>query len=1034
MKVRLFTNIFDGKPEEYSFSGEVTGERLIKHFCLDKDKSVIKTPEGVLRDEDYSKPLEYHCVWIYLVPKGTVVAVIAGVIIATAVVVGVTLSVMAWLKSLTNINAPKLNSAASLRGSTNTARLNQRLPLILGRYKVTPDLASQVYSSYSENEQFIHQIFLFGYKDVVVDLDTLKIGTTPVSKYSEISYSTQTAGIYPRRAIETAISIELTGSSEPVTRTTATGTVLAVVGLSSPSGFYSYNDDGDKQSISIGVKIEYKLTEEETWTTAFNNTLYPDKNAEAWRWAYNLELPYSSDTYDIRVTRTSKKSSDAKYVDYAYWDVLTCFTRDSEGNTWPIKNEENYSLLALRVRASNQLNGYIDTLSGYATLSCRYFNGSSWVKGQTRNPASAVLYLLTDSFVNPRPVSDDIIDWDSFKEFYEFCEDEGFTCDAQFSSDATIEELCSSICQSNLATLVVKPDRISIRVDKPQTEPVQLFTPRNAKSITMTRSFEKAESILKCKFNCEDVEYAEVERTVRRNSDGTISFDTEIGADEEAVEVSLSGVTKADHVARLLAVRLKQLHVQKRTYSWECDIEGLVCLPGDVVLLSTDSFLFGLGEARVSSVSANGIEIDSEFTFTEGKAYGLKHRQADGTIIHHKIETFTVGTTSLIFLDDTSDFTVGDLVSFGYYEEESHTVQIVSISVEADKTCKIQATDYDPAVFDESFTIPPFDPGISLYPEGTEIGQGRVDIPDRPVIPEQKPSTSTVIHYGWSRSATVAPSSLVWFWRGKLMRFGNKFVGRFSEVWSPVRTSSPGEGWYEWVRFSFDGGVSFGTPQCVSGNNASNFEIVGNTQFLVTPRNPTKDQTTLNFSINRINGLQGICEWSLSLAAINDGHVTLEPNLDSCAVVIGAGCGLTAFSLIAEVSGIEHRVEISGVATTTAERMHLGIWPQGSQSYPSTTDEGALMTGDSIVYRTTNILGKAATTIMVYVKGESSGQWVDTASEGGCENPAYVSMLNEIIMDAIYDITKEAEAGRMPVEDSAGYVYFKNMNTVMNNL
>ena len=114
--------------------------------------------------------------------------------------------------------------------------------------------------------------------------------------------------------------------------------------------------------------------------------------------------------------------------------------------------------------------------------------------------------------------------------------------------------------------------------------------------------------------------------------------------------------------------------------------------------------------------------------------------------------------------------------------------------------------------------------------------------------------------------------------------------------------------------------------------------------------------------------------------------------------------------------------------------MHLGIWPQGSQSYPSTTDEGALMTGDSIVYRTTNILGKAATTIMVYVKGESSGQWEDTASEGGCENPAYVSMLNEIIMDAIYDITKEAEAGRMPVEDSAGYVYFKNMNTVMNNL
>ena len=188
MKVRLFTNIFDGKPEEYSLSGEVTGERLIKHFCLDKDKSVIKTPEGVLRDEDYSKPLEYHCVWIYLVPKGTVVAIITGVIIATAVVVGVTLSVMAWLKSLTNINAPKLNSAASLRGSTNTARLNQRLPLILGRYKVTPDLASQVYSSYSENEQFIHQIFLFGYKAPQRGIALVMTTGTEYSEYLETEH------------------------------------------------------------------------------------------------------------------------------------------------------------------------------------------------------------------------------------------------------------------------------------------------------------------------------------------------------------------------------------------------------------------------------------------------------------------------------------------------------------------------------------------------------------------------------------------------------------------------------------------------------------------------------------------------------------------------------------------------------------------------------------------------------------------------------------------------------------------------------
>ena len=735
MKVRIFTNVFNASYREIEIDGIHSGNELVEALSLDRDKTVIQTPDGII--EDFSVYFDYSCVWVYVVPKATAAAVIIGSLVAAVIVTAIAIPVIAYfMQSAFNTKAPKLNTTASLRGSTNTARTNQRLPLILGRYKVTPDIAAQVYTSYSDNEQFLHQLFCFGYKDVAVDLSTLKIGTTPVSKYSEVTYKSglEISQIYPRRAIETSIGIQLE-KDESLVRSTASGTTSVVVGLSAPSGYYAYNDDGDKYNISIGIRIEYKKSSSSTWIKSFESSITPNSKADAWRWSHTISLPYDSSTYDIRVTRTTAKSDDGKVVDYAYWDVMTCFTQDGEGNTYPVKQPLNYALLAMKIRASNQLNGYVDSLTAYACLRTRYFNGTGWVAGETRNPAAAVLYLLTDRDANPRAVDDSLIDWDSFEAFYEYCEKEDFTCDAQFTSDATVEEICSQICQSNLATLVVRPSKISIRLDNAGGEAVQMFTPRNSANITMTRSLEKIPSVLKCKFNCEDVEYTEVERTVRRNADGSISYDTEIGEDEDSTEITLAGVTRSEHAAKILAVRLKQLYSRQRSYSWQTDIEGLVCLPGDVVMLSTDSFLYGLGEARVTLVTSTYITIDSEFTFISGKSYGIKRRKGDGTIDQHAIVSFEEGSTSTLIVESPLSFSPGDLISFGYYKQEAHPVQITAISIEGDKTCTIQAVDYDENIFLDIDNIPSYDPGISLYPEGTQIGQGKLEIPDKPGIP-----------------------------------------------------------------------------------------------------------------------------------------------------------------------------------------------------------------------------------------------------------------------------------------------------------
>ena len=1035
MTVHYFPSIFSATTRDAEFVSPVTGDDLLAFFHLERDKAVIKTEQGII--EDYTKPLEGPCVWLMGVPASSVAAAVSSIVISLVIGAASYVVVQSQMAKLTN--APKLSSAASLRGSMNVARKGERLPIVLGRYKVVPDLAAQVYTTYEGNDQYLHQLFCFGYSEVVIDTDSLKIGTTPVSKYNEITWATgdNIASIYPRRTIETTISLELEENAG-ITRSTATGTVEARIGIAAPSGYYAYNEEGDKYNISISLKIDYRATDTDNWVTAYEGTITPDCNASAWRWSYTISLPYSSSSYDIRVTRTSAKSSDSRHVDYAYWDVLTCMTQDSSGNTYAVRQPSDYSLLAVRAKATNQLNSYIDELSAYATLSTRYYNGSAWVTGPTRNPASAVLYLLTDPLINPRSVDDSVIDWDSFVDFYTFCADEGFTCDGHFIADATIEELASSICLSNLAELVIRPSVISVRIDKAQSAPVQLFNPRNVSGLSMSRSFEKADTILKCTFNCEDVEYAEVERTIRINGDGSISYDTEISQDENATEVSLSGVTKADHAARVLAVKLKQMAVQKRTYSWNTDIEGLLCIPGDIVLLSTDSFLYGLGEARVVSKTLSGIEVDSEFTFVEGRSYGIRHRKTDGSTESIPIVSFTPGSTYTLDLSSNDGIEPGDLISFGYRNEETHTVQITSISVGENKVCTITAVDYDSSVYDDTDEIPPYDPGISLYPEGTQIGIGKGEIPDRPSIPgTPAPVYKAITQYAWGVSDKLPPSPKMWVWRGKFYIWKKRFIGDVSGLWSEARTNKPSTGtWYLWIRWSFDGGATWTEPVPISGNDgkdARDFRINGPDQFFTSSRGTVNEAIELSYTIDRTN-LEGDITWTANTAALNAGLDILPGADDSCTVTIPVGFPLQSFQLTATIDDISRRVQIYAKKASEASRMYLGIWPRvmddGTvQMYPTKTPDGdALISGDSIVYNKTDGDGGAVSTILVYYKpSDTEGSWIDTAEDDTLIAAAFGDTFHQIVLEAAFDVAKMAKDGVQPVIDSGGWSFFNNV-------
>ena len=717
--VRITRNIFSG---EYGCS-RINGPKTAKELKEELGISSARLFRNGEQLEDGDAVNDGDFVIAVIVPEGaaflgvmSILSIVASVVLA-AVSIGLVTSIPSQKKLQTN---------PSLRGSTNSARKNQMIPILLGRYRVYPDIAALPYSVYRENDQYLRQLFCFGYKSVSIDTDTLKIGETPVTRYKGYTIPDDPGGIYSARCIESSVSLRLTndGTPEAIERTTASNTWKIAVGLVAPSGLH-----GEDSAVSIGIRIEWRISGGEVWTAAVDETVSAD--SDKWRKLYEITVP-DTGTYDIRVSRTTKESGSASVIDTIYLDFIQSWTEDSAGNRAPVNGSSRFSLLALELKATDQLNGIIDELNAVCTLRSRVYKGtgtgpSAWEEGDAVNPASAILYLLTDPYANPSPLTDDEIVWDEFEAFYRFCDEHGFECNAYISSEEySIGDIIGYIASSNLAEIRRAGRKIGIIIDAAISHYTQLFTPRNAWDFSVSRTFSQDIRYFRIKYIDASIGYEETERIVSLSSDGTIVFDAEIPEDESGTEISLVGVTDPEHAAYVGRQRLREISRQRRTFTWTSDIEGILCVPGDVVLLAHSQFSIGLGEGRIKKLIRNngileGIELDTELPFEDGKSYSMIIRSGedisqplsigdhDGKIIHLSTEP-------------EQEISIGDLCAIGE-TAAAVPVQITSIERDADGSCRITAVDYDASVYAEG-EIPPYDPGISKHPDAGSIGIG----------------------------------------------------------------------------------------------------------------------------------------------------------------------------------------------------------------------------------------------------------------------------------------------------------------------
>jgi len=420
--------------------------------------------------------------------------------------------------------------------------------------------------------------------------------------------------------------------------------------------------------------------------------------------------PKVAGQYKVRVTRESTSGTYTSQIqdDLTWVSITTRFDRS------PIVTDKRHTFLELKIRATNQLNGSIQNLSAICTSVLDVYDGVSWSKQPTQNPAWAFVDLLTGQ-VNKRPVDKSRLHMDSILEWADFCEEiptaptgrlyqlPRFRCDFVLDYAGTLQSVLNQITSAAQASLNIVDGKYGVLIDRLRTVPVQLFTPRNSRDFSSSRQYSTRPHGVRVKF---------IDPTSDWNVSEVVVYDN--GYDETTAtdiqELTSFACTNEEQAWRFGRYMIAQNALRQETISLTVDFEHLVCTRGDYVQITQDVMRVGGTPARVRSVSGNQITIDDGIETVPG-TYGYVFRGADGLISN---DTLTVVNSDTFDLDGPMP-QVGDLIVIGVVSQIVYDCLVKSISPNDDLSASLILIEKADAIYDyeSSDTFPTYESQIS---------------------------------------------------------------------------------------------------------------------------------------------------------------------------------------------------------------------------------------------------------------------------------------------------------------------------------
>ncbi|MCK5609586.1 hypothetical protein KAR91_47365, partial [Candidatus Pacearchaeota archaeon] len=630
-----------------------------------------------------------------------------------------------------------------IQGARNGLRPFSPVPVVLGKYRNTPALGAKPFTEIIGDKQFVRMLFVWGVGPLAIDTTSLKIGETLLSEFTGIQtehkegYDSDTSlSLFPQTVNQEDFSVLLTQAASWITRTSDVNADELSIDISFPQGLVFYDNNGNRQALSVNIEIEYKDVLVSGWTKIdTSNAAFKTTAPDGWlnksgddldsitftqnrtseirhgiRWGVAVRSQY-----DIRIRRVTADSTSSQRYDASLLTVLRTFTNED-----PINSPVPVAKTVLVIQSTDQLNGIVDEFSGIVTSVVPDWDTGSqtWIERETQNPASLFRSVLQGKGIT-EPVADNRIDLETLQYWHEFCDAKGLKFNMIRDFTASVWDTLYDVASAGRAAPTQFDGKWSVVIEEEKVNPVSQITPRNSYDFHAEKFFVNAPHAWRIRFPNEDEGYRMDERRVYKDG-----FSESNATLFESLE--LPGVTDPDQAYKLGRFRIAQGINQPERWMWKQDMEFLTYRRGDRVLITHDVLLVGLYSGRIktlvlSGADVTGLVLDEEVTMEAGTDYGITIRALGGQYTRQVVtvaETTKIITLTTLIAGEGSPavpaIDEGDIFGFGVLGQESDDASIISIRPENNLRAQIIAVPYRVGIFDvDSESIPTFETNLT---------------------------------------------------------------------------------------------------------------------------------------------------------------------------------------------------------------------------------------------------------------------------------------------------------------------------------
>lgn len=616
----------------------------------------------------------------------------------------------------------------SLTGTSNQTNPYGVIPCVVGSFRFFPPHAALPYTEISGDDQYLRMLLDLGYGDL--DISDIRIGETDIASYDDVEWEISTSpSLFAQDIYELGVGVPLSAVNDTATRTTQAATREISLDIIFNGGLFGIDAKNNTLTAYTSFSVQYRAVGGSTWINAAtatgltstggltsNGATFQISSSKRKTLRAGIRWTVPAGQYDVSVTRGATTYSGTQQADVhdAAWSVLRSVNPQLPSTTNTLK-------LAVRIKATDQLNGVVQNLSVLASQKVRRWDSAtqSWLTpAASTNPAWIYLWLMTTCPAVMRRLADNRMDLEGIAAWAAECEAKGYAIGFVMDSGRAFGDIVRDVLAAGRASFGLHNSLYSAVRDIAQSVPVQMFTPANSWGFSYSRTFADLPHALRVSFTNPEASYQQDVRVVY--ADG---FNASNATRFESLDLRM--VIDPDAAWRLGRYHLAVIYNRPNQYTFQADIEHMVCERGDLVHVAHDITGWGVAWGRVKAVNGSRIVLDEVVDFDSSKTYTLRVRRDDNTqVTATPTGEVTWDSTHITFDSDASwdsgdgptqvftmspvlDVQRGDLYVIGEVNRDVAKLIVRKIEPGDDLTATITAVDAAQEVWTSDAGTPP---------------------------------------------------------------------------------------------------------------------------------------------------------------------------------------------------------------------------------------------------------------------------------------------------------------------------------------